>query len=423
MKEELLHYVWKHQLIKPNQLYTTDGETIDIIATGKHNTNEGADFTEAKIKIGNTLLFGNVEIHIYASDWKKHQHPKNKKYNSVILHVVWYNDMPLQNIPTLELNGKIPSLLLQKYTQLMQFAEPVPCANDWENIDWLNLTNIQERLLYERLEHKKNRIIQQLTILHNDWLYTKYCLLLHYLGGTVNRFGFELLAQRLNYKIVIKHADNLLQLEALLFGTAGFLEDNLPEDTYFNKLKNEYSFLKEKYNLKSMQKSVWNFMRMRPANFPTIRIAFLANIIYRSPQLFHLQNSSDTKSFLANTIASEYWNTHYQFGKTSSYLPKKLGDSSIQALLINFCIPLSYTYQKHFEGKEIFHQCVEDYEKIPFEHNHKINYFKTYCYSKNAAQSQFLIELYDSYCTKRRCLDCKIAYQVLKQQKVNAEVL
>lgn len=421
MKEELLHYVWKHQLIKFDCLQTTNDERIEILYVGNYNTNEGADFLEARLKIDNTLLVGNIEIHLFASDWKRHQHQVNNKYNNVILHIVWINDEPLEYVPTLELNGKVSQLLLQKYAYLMQHSTPVPCAKSWNDIKHINIVNIQERMLYERLEHKSEKIIVQYNLLNKDWLLTKYYLLLQSIGTTINSFGFEQLTQRLEYKILIKHADNLLQIEALLFGTAGFLEASFLEDIYYNKLKSEYAFLKEKYGLVSMNKSIWNFLRMRPANFPTVKIALLAKLIYHSPQLFHLQNVDDTKDFLSTIVASEYWNTHYQFGKNSSFLPKKFGEKSIQALLINYNIPVFYTYQKYFEQQDVLQACIESYEKMSFEQNHKVKYFLEYEQTKTAADSQFLLELYNEYCSKRKCMQCKIAYQILKNETKNVE--
>ncbi len=415
MKEALLHFVWKHLLIKPERLETTEGENIEIIFQGNYNTNEGADFTEAKIRIGNTILVGNIEIHVYASDWNKHQHRKNKKYNNVILHVVFMNDQTIPHLPTLELNGKISSMLLKKYNQLLQNSIPVPCHNNWNEIETINLLNIKERILFERLENKKIKILNKLNELQQDWLKTKYNLLLQYFGGNINKFGFEQLAQRLDYKILIKHADNLTQIEALLFGTAGFLEDDF-EDIYYVHLQKEYQYLKIKYNLVSLSKSIWNFLRMRPANFPTIKIALLANLIQASPQLFHLQHISATKQFLSQLVASSYWDTHYTFGKASKLQQKKLGESSINSLIINYSIPLFYTYQSTFEHKDVFQACIDYYELLPFEENHKVKYFYQAQGSKNATDSQFLIELYDHYCSQRKCLECKVAYQILKKE-------
>lgn len=422
MKEALLHFVWQYQLIRPERLETTNGQQIEIINCGTYNKNESADFLDAKIRIGNLLFIGNIEIHINSSDWRKHQHQTNKKYNNVILHIVYNDDEPLKNIPTLELNGKLPPYILQKYGQLMQSKLPVPCQFDWKNLSRLEQVAFQDRFILERLNNKSKKILQTLQLSNNDWLQTKYTLLLKYFGGNVNQFGFAELASRLDYKILIKHADNLFQIEALLFGTAGFLEDDI-QDIYYEKLKKEYQYLQLKYNIISLKKTIWNFMRMRPASFPTLKIALLAAVIHASPQLYQMQHIENAQIFLANIAASNYWDKHYQFGKESNLLVKHIGKSSIHALLINYNIPLFYTYQTIFEQKDVLQSCIEHYEKLPFEQNHKVKYFKTNISNPSALDSQVLIELYDAYCSPKRCLDCPIGFKILKNITIQTQEL
>ena len=418
MKEALLHFVWKYQLIRSDKLATTKGEQIEILKQGIYNRNESADFLEAQIKINGIVFVGNIEIHVNSSDWKKHKHHQNKKYNNIILHIVYNDDEPTEHIPTLELNGKIPPYILHKYEQLMFTKVPVPCEFDWKGIDRLELVTLQDQLISERLESKKKKILDSLQLNNNDWLQTKYALLLKYFGGNINQFGFQELAARLDYKILIKHADNLFQLEALLFGTAGFLEDDI-NDIYYENLKKEFQYLKNKYNIISLEKMIWNFMRMRPANFPTLKIALLASLIHTSPQLFQMQQIEQAKHFLAEIKASEYWNMHYHFEKISPYLIKHIGKSNINALLINYNIPLYYTYQTAFEQQDVLQTCIQFYESLPFEHNHKVSYFNTGKTNVSALDSQVLIQLYDHYCTKRKCLECRIGYRILKNKEMN----
>lgn len=413
MKEALLHFVWRYQLIHHDKLETTKGEKIQILKVGTYNTNETADFLEAKICINGMVLFGNIEIHINSSDWKKHQHHQNKKYNNVILHVVYNDDEPVEHLPTLELNGKISPYLLNKYNLLMTTKYPIPCRLDWTALDGFTKTQLQDTLIVERLESKKKQILNLLTISNNDWLQTKYTLLLKYFGGHVSQFGFQELAARIDYKLLIKHADNLLQIEALLFGTAGFLEDGSSDD-YFYKLKKEFQYLKVKYGIIPLKKQIWNFLRMRPASFPTIKLALLAKLIYTSPQLFQMQQAQQTKDFLATIKASNYWTTHYTFEKPSKYMEKQIGKSSINSLLINYSIPLYYTYQTEFENNDVLQNCIDLYESLPLEVNHKVRYFNVEPKNQSALTSQVLIELFDNYCVSKKCLDCRVGYQLIK---------
>jgi hypothetical protein len=419
MKEALLHFIWKYRLIHPDKLETTKGEKIEILKVGTYNTNESADFLETKIKINDTVLVGNTEVHVHSSDWNKHRHHQNKKYNNVILHVVYNDDAPLENMPTLELNGKIPPYLLKRYEALMHSKAPVPCGFDWKTMHEIDFIDLQDQLISERLEYKKKSILDTLQQTQHDWLQTKYFLLLKYFGGNINQFGFQELASRLDYKILIKHADSLLQTEALLFGTAGFLEEDI-NDSYYAELKKEFLFLKNKYQIINLEKSVWNFLRMRPPNFPTIKMALLAKLIHTSPQLSQMQNIEQTKSFLADIQASEYWDTHYIFGKNSRHLSKKIGKNSINALLINYNIPLYYTYQTEFEQQDAAQKCIQYYEALPFEINHKIKYFNVEQKNMNALKSQAFIELYDNYCSKKKCLECRIGYRLMKKEEETA---
>lgn len=411
MKEELLHYIWMYQLYKQQNLVTTQNESIQILHKGIYNTNEGADFLAAKIILDGITLIGNIEIHINSSDWHKHQHHKNKKYQTTILHVVYNNDVELQ-LPTLVLNGRVAPTLFKKYERLLREQHPIACQHLFPEFRGIRWQHFSERLLLERLEQKKFKILTQLQHAQQDWLAIKYQLLFKYIGGTTNSFGFEQLLYRLAYKLLIKHADSLLQLEALLFGVAGFLE-TIVEDEYHQKLKHEFSYLRHKYQLQVMDKSIWNFLRMRPVSFPTIKLALLANIIHRSPQLFHLHNITDAYTFLAATKTTEYWHTHYQFGTPSSYQIKKMGTNTIESILINYSIPLYYTYKTAVENEQVIDNCIAYYQQYKPEKNHIVDYYAKQFQPTSSLDTQVLLELYNNYCTKKKCLTCAVGYNVL----------
>jgi len=415
MREELLQYIWKNVLYDSQNLMTSDGMPVQIIKHGDRNTDAGPDFFNAKIKIGETLWAGNVEIHRRSSDWKRHLHNQNHLYDSVILHVVYEHDMEITRtngtvIPTLELSCdqnlmKIYDELLSRKTQI------VVCKNQLTAIDPFHIGMWLERMLIERLEQKTEKVGTVLSSTADNWEVSFNRLLVRSFGFNVNAQAFELLSASLPMSVMAKHKDSVFQLEAMLFGQAGMLDDDCV-DEYFLFLKKEYQFLKAKYSLSTMPASLWKYMRMRPANFPTIRIAQLAQLIYHSNSLLskviECKNVDSIKG-LFDVEVSVYWLTHFSFGKASNFSTKHLGETAVRSILINAVIPVLFLYGKHNSNETISNKALQFLEQLPFENNEITrNWTETGIECNNAARSQALIHLYKNYCVEGKCLQCAI---------------
>jgi len=420
MHESFLHYIWKYRLLK-NRLTTIDHQELKVIDTGTHNNDGGPDFLTSQVKIGNTLWAGNVEIHVNASDWIKHQHHKDKAYSNVILHVVYNNDKPLpapnNNIPTLEIRNNISIELYNTYINLINNKQWVPCTGLANSVDSFIWNSWKERLMIERLEHKSQDISQLLQYHNNNWETSFYISLAKNFGLKVNAVPFELLAKSLPLKYLAKHKDSLLQIEALLFGQAGLLNNNF-EDAYPKVLALEYKHLRNKFSLSPIDPSLWKFLRLRPANFPTIRISQFAKLIYTSHKLFSyiLENPTAKQLHkLFHVKATEYWDTHYSFKSESEFKNKYLGSSTINLILINTIAPYIFYYgiaKNNYVYKE---QAIDLLQTLPAENNNIIRHWHAIgITSTNAFQSQALIELKKNYCTPKKCLSCPIGKQIIK---------
>lgn len=425
MQEEFLHYLWKFRLFDNRELKTVEGESVDIIKCGEHNSDSGPDFFNAKIKIGKTLWAGNVEIHIRASDWEAHKHQHDKAYDNVILHVVYQADKELkrkngETIPTLELKTRIPKHLYQKYLSFKSSSDWTPCGTQIKNIDSFTLNHWLDRLLVERLERKSNPILASLRQNKNNWEETFYQFLARNFGLKVNSEPFELLARALPLSVLAKHKDNLLQLEALLFGTAGLLEKEFNDD-YPRQLQKEFKFLKQKFKLKPMDASLWKFMRLHPPNFPTIRIAQFANLIFRSTHLFSkILETKNIASFL-ECESSTYWLTHYRFDKLSPKRKKTLGNEAINNILINTIAPFIFVYGKQKNEETHIDSALELLEKTLPEKNSIISKWEELgVTAKSSYETQALLQLKNEYCTKKRCLECSIGAKLLHHNTVVA---
>lgn len=420
MQERLLHFIWQNKLFNTKALTTTTGNDLQILDFGKYNKDGGPDFWNAKVKIDDITLIGNIELHIYASDWNLHKHQRDKKYNNVILHVVYFNDSGIEHLPTLELNGRVPHILLDRYESMMFSEKELICNNDIGNTDDFTLENWKERLVIERLERKSTEILERLKHNGNDWEQTCYQILGKYFGSHINKEPFELLTHFLDYKILLKHKDDIFQLEALLFGVAGFLNKDFVE-IYPRALKQEYRFLKQKYALKQLQEHHWQFMRIRPVSFPTIRIAWFAKIIQQMPLLNSILELQKGNDFLDNITVSEYWNEHYLLDKLSKPKAKMLGADFKSILQINVFAPILYAYGRYGGGEKYTEKAFELLYNIPAEINTKTSIFKQAALQqRHAFDTQAMIELYDNYCVHKRCLECVIGYKILR--KNNQEV-
>jgi hypothetical protein len=420
--EDFLHYIWTFKLFNKQELKTVQNEPITILKSGQHNTDAGPDFFNAQIKIGETIWAGNVEIHINSSDWIKHHHKKDNAYNNVVLHVVYHHDVDIRNangnlIPTVELKSLIDPKLITNYKQLISSKNWIACSKQINQVDDFILQNWLERLIFERLERKSIEITETLLQNKNDWEETFYQVLFKYFGLKVNAQPFLLLAKNTPLKIIDKHK-NLLSIEALLFGQAGFLNKDV-DDEYFLKLKKEYQFLSSKFNLTSLDSSLWKFLRLRPANFPTLRIAQLANLLAQETRLFSriLEiNSVQELQKLFSVSASDYWSTHYQFGvaqKTNTV--KRTGKLMTDSLIVNVVVPMLFVYASSMQNEDLKSKAIRFLEQLTTEKNTIIlNFEKLGINSKNALQSQALIELKTNYCSQKKCLHCSIGNHLLK---------
>lgn len=421
MNEDFLHYVWKYKLFSTNDLKTTSKENIQILKAGLHNKNAGPDFLNSKLKIANQIWAGNVEIHIKSSDWYLHKHETDANYDAVILHVVWENDASIfmknnTPIPTLVLKDIVDSSVLNNYRNLLLTPTSwIPCKNSIASIDDFTFSNWKERLFFERLERKSEEINTLLKEANNNFEAVLFQLLAKNFGLKVNGDAFLRLAQSVDFSIIQKVCFNEHQFYALLFGQAGFLEEDVEEE-YHQQLKLEYAFLKHKYKLETISKNNFSFFRMRPTNFPTIRIAQLGSLFSKHQNLFSkLIQIEKIEGFykLFSVEINDFWKTHYNFDKKSKASTKKLTKSFIDLLIINSIIPLKFLYLKS-RGELEINKLIDVLQLIKPEKNNIISKFSDIgIKSKSSFDTQSLLELKNNYCTEKRCLECAIGVKVL----------
>lgn len=423
MRENLLHFIWKYKKLPLEHLLTTKNEIISLVDVGLHNDLAGPDFLNAKIRIGGQLWAGNVEIHLKSSDWFAHHHEIDANYNNVILHVVWEDDMSVfrkdrSEVPTLELKNYISKPLLEAYHQFFdnRNIKFINCERELKSVDGFLFRNWLERLYFERLERKSSLILNLLSESKNDWERVLFILLLRNFGSKVNGDSFYSLAQALDFSIFRKVQGNLFQLESLLLGTAGLLEDDSLVDGHYIDFKKEYGFLKTKFNLNTTGVLPPQFYGLRPPNFPTIRLSQLANLYNGRQNLFSQLMEADSISeirVLLEASASDYWKDHYTFGKVSKKSNKKLSKSFIDLIIINTIAPLKFCYAKQ-QGREVDEQIVEIISGLKSEGNRVVENFKQHgAIVENALQSQAVLQLYNEYCTQNRCLQCAVGASLL----------
>ena len=419
MKEDFLYYLWENRLLK-GSLTTDQGKTVEIIHPGYRNNDSGPDFLESKIQIGNELWAGHVEIHIKSSDWDRHGHQHDKAYRNVVLHVVYEYDTPVNDIPVLELKGRFNPLLYDRYEQIMASQRWIPCERHLNQVQAFTRNAWLERMAVERLEEKTRNIQKQLQLNQFDWEDTLYRLLMRYFGMKVNNEAFETLASILPFKTLLKHADHLEQVEAMLLGCAGFLNHPF-EEAYPLLLQREFKVMQAKFGLLAMPEERWKFMRMRPINFPTVRLAQLAQMVYQHGCLFSKIKSAETAGeikALYNVKASTYWDTHYRLGFEGSAKPKHLGESIADVLIINAVVPLLFCYGKFHKDECCCVKAFRFLEEIDAEDNTVVRHFTALgMIADNAMQSQALLHLYNHYCRRKRCLECCIGNILLQSNK------
>jgi len=422
--EDFLHYVWKFRLFDREDLTTRDGEKLEIFSAGTHNTDSGPDFQNARLRIGETTWAGNVEVHLSSSDWQKHGHASDNAYDNVILHVVYRDDQPLtltngRRVPTLELQNRISPDLYNRYHNLVFGSQAIiPCEASIASVDQLTMHTWLTRVLVERLEKRSAAVIAALNLNRSDWDETFYQFMAANFGFKTNALPFELLAKSLPQNILAKHKNNPGQIEALIFGQAGFLTEDVVDD-YPRKLKKEYDFLRKKYNLAPLESHLWKFMRLRPQNFPTIRLAQFAALVVRSNHLFskilEINDIQGLRNLFIETKANSYWENHYRFDMKSAPSPKNLGQASIDILLLNTLTLFLFSYGKHNQLQHYVNRSLQLLENLPNENNHITADFATLGVKiKTAFESQALLELKNSYCNYKKCLQCSVGNKILK---------
>ena len=422
IREDLLYYLWKTKSFDMTNLTTEDGQKIEILDYGNQNYDAGPDFSNGKIKIGNTVWAGNIEMHVYSSDWERHNHDLDKAYDNVILHVVFEHDREVhttteQYIPCLELKKRIPQKIKENYAQLISNNNWIPCENQLPNVPEHTVTFWLQRLVAERLETKTEYLKTILESTNNDWEETMYIFLMRYMGARVNMDPFESLAQNLPLSIIQKNKDDLQKIEALLYGQAGMLLATYENDEYYNGLKSEYRFLAKKYKLTHIPPVSWKFAKMRPAGFPTIRIAQMAQILYSSEYLFSrilaTKNIQSIKQIF-QAKPSEYWEDHYRFGTESIYKEKQLGEGFIDLIIINVVSPLLFLYGKSIADEQYRDRAIEHLEALKPEKNKIVsNYKELGVVVSSAADTQGLLQLKKAYCDPKLCLSCSIGNKLI----------
>jgi hypothetical protein len=417
MTEKLLQFIWQFQYFNNRNLQTTQGDTLQILQHGTYNTNQGPDFLNARIKAGNTIWAGNIEMHVNTSDWNAHQHSIDKNYSNIILHVVWKNDAVLSlPFPTLELQPHVSSILLSRYEELMQSARFIPCQQHIRSVSALSFIAWKERLLIERLQQRTLYVEKLLHKNNQHWEETFWWMLARNFGIKINSDSFEKIAQSIPVNILAKHKNQVQQLEALLMGQAALL-DKIFEDDYPNMLRREYVFLQKKYGLIKAHAPLY-FLRMRPANFPTVRLAQLAMLVQQSHHLFSLIKEAENLQQvheLLNVTANDYWHYHYVFDETTPFKKKKLGEQMVQNICINTIIPLLYAYGNINNNEKFKSKALQWLEMLAAEKNAITKGFQQLgVENKSAFDSQALIQLKNEYCNYKLCLQCAVGNQVLK---------
>jgi len=424
MKEDLLHFVWRTKKFNLQNLTTTQGESIRIEQFGIHNHQQGPDFSQAKIWIGETLWVGNAEMHLMASDWYKHKHQHDAAYENVILHIVWEEDKPVlradgSRIPCLELKGRIPQNIIVNYQYLQASETWVPCEKMLFKINEFTIRMWLESLAVQRLQDKSRpfeRIYQQYA---GDVEATFYRVLLTAYGLPYNKEAFEQLANHCPLSLLERYVDNQIQLEALLFGQSGLLNDRKCKDGYFLELQREYTYLQTKHDLKPMPSSVWRFGGMRPMSFPTLRIAQFAANFAHHPRTFHdflkAKSITDFRSLFQHSV-NDYWKTHYRFDDKGQANNTAMGDGSIDVILINTVLPFLFYYGGIRSLDAVRDQSLDLLQSIKPEKNKIIqNWQKIGVDTTSALDTQALIQLKNNYCTHRKCMDCAIGASLIQQ--------
>lgn len=421
MKEDVLHFIWKFQYFNNAALRSTAGKDVKVLHAGVHNLNQGPDFSGARVKIGDTIWAGNIELHLFSSDWITHGHSSDKNYSNVILHVVWEHDREIADvsgnaIPTLELKSRVPKILIDKYRRLMELPHLIPCNGHKHSLSALSILNWKERLVVERLTEKSIEVEKILQKTRFHWEETFWRIIARNFGLKVNATFFQDIAESLPLNLIKRHKHNRVQLEALLFGQGHLLSRSF-SDKYPQMLKKEYEFYRKKYGLKPVE-GILQFLRMRPANFPTLRLSQLAALLCESEHLFSKiksARSANELKLLFDVTANDYWHYHYVFDQLTEYKEKRLGKQMIDNILINTVVPVVFCYGKSTNEESLCEKSLKWLEELSPEQNRITKAFtEIELENKNAFDSQALIQLKTNYCDHKRCLQCAVGTSILR---------
>lgn len=422
--EAILHFIWKYKLFNFLGLSTTDGQSLQIIQAGIHNFDSGPDFFNGKVKIGSTLWAGNIEIHLKSSDWLKHKHQIDKAYDNVVLHVVWEHDSDIFRtdgtvLPVLELQHVVQQNIIDNYHQLVLSDSWIPCEAQLPFIDEFVKNQTLDRMLSERLEEKAAHMRAIFQLKSSSWEDTFYTILARSFGFKVNALPFELLAKNLPQLTLAKHKNAALQVEALVFGVAGFLDFKFA-DEYPKALKREFDFLRAKYQLSVLEVSLWKFSKTRPDNFPTVRLAQFAALVLQSQHLFSkiigVKSKNEYAELFKAMPVNPYWETHFRFDKSVERRSVTIGKSSIDNLLINAIAPLLFFYGKETGDKNSIDSALNLLLSLAPEENQIVRGFRQRGMGAgNAFDTQALIHLKKSYCDLKKCVNCGIGLKIIKQ--------
>ncbi|EAR12479.1 hypothetical protein PI23P_07635 [Polaribacter irgensii 23-P] len=423
MNEDFLHYVWKYKVFSKVNFKTTSHEDLMIVRPGLHNKNTGPDFLSAHLKIENQTWIGNVEIHLKSSDWYVHNHEVDLNYDAVILHVVWEDDVAIymennKPLPTFVLKDVVDVRVVANYQRLFFKAQSwIPCQDSISTVDLFTFSNWKERLYFERLENKSKEIEGLLQKENNNFEAVLFQLLVKNFGLKVNGDAFLRLSQSVDFSVFKSVRNNENKIAALLFGQAGFLEGAV-EEVYYHQLQKEYAYLKHKYGLQTIANNQFSFFRMRPTNFPTIRIAQLVSLFYKYQSLFSQLITLQTVQEFYDFFSLEthfFWKTHYSFTSISKSARKSITKSFVDLLIINTIVPMKFLYQKA-RGEHIDSSFLKILKEMSPEKNNIISKFAALKISaNNALDTQSLLELKKNYCTPKRCLECAIGRVILNK--------
>ena len=422
INEEFLHFVWKFQLFDFSDIQSTHQVSLQIVKPGLHNHNAGPDFLNARVRVDNLLWCGDIEIHVKSSDWYAHKHQNDENYDTVILHVVYENDVQVKSrsgepIVCLELKDLIPEKYTFEYDTLYHSISNLPCSYAIGSLDKLFWESYSERLLIERLERKMARVQGIFLAANKDYQECFYRLLAYALGLKINAEPMSSLAENTPLLLLQKYRPNRTKIEAFLYGQSGLLKRKYV-DNYPKKLQDEYQFYVGKYKLQSISPHQWKFFRLRPSSFPSLRISYLADFVLKSEPIFekliHFQNIKSVQSFF-NLHLSAYWKAHYVFDKKVKTSNKTLGKSTIDLVFINAVLPFCFFYARQKSDEEMMMRVVDSFRTLKYEDNKIIRYYKEAGVEvKSALKSQALIHLHQQYCIPRKCLNCRVFNQILK---------